>query len=88
MNLGIVTKPNAKGQIVIPKRFRDELGIDKDVLLSLTIKGNGVYITPLDKSIATSDSRRVYIEMLKRTAGTWTGDDWGKTETKRKKIEL
>ncbi len=88
MNLGTITKPNAKGQIVIPKKFREELGIDEGVLLSLTIKGNGIYITPLDKSIITSDSKKVYIEILKRTAGTWAGDSWPKTEAKRRKIEL
>lgn len=87
MNLGTITKPNAKGQIVIPKRFRKELGIDEDVLLHLTIKGNGLYISLLDKSITTSDSRDVSMEILKRTAGAWAGDDWEKTEAKRRIIE-
>jgi|SRR3990170_7081939 len=88
MNLGIITKPNVKGQIVIPKKFRKELGIDESVLLNLTLKGNGVYITPLDRLMATTDSRGVYMEILKRTAGTWAGDDWVKTERKRRVTEL
>ncbi len=88
MNICVVTKPNAKGQIVIPKRMRDELGIDENALLSLTIKGYGVYITPLERSLGTSDSRNIAIEILKKTAGTWKGDTWSKTETQRRKLEL
>ncbi len=88
MNLGIVTKPNTKGQIVIPKKFREELGINEDVLLNLVIKGNGVYITPLDKAITTSDTTKISLEILRRTAGAWGGDDWGKTEIERNKIEI
>ncbi|MBI2405027.1 AbrB/MazE/SpoVT family DNA-binding domain-containing protein [Candidatus Gottesmanbacteria bacterium] len=88
MNLGIVTKPNAKGQIVIPKRMRDALGIDENALLSLTIKGYGVYITPLEKSLGTSDSRNIAVEVLKKTMGTWKRDTWTKTEKQRRKLEL
>ncbi|KKQ74030.1 MAG: hypothetical protein US96_C0043G0001, partial [Candidatus Woesebacteria bacterium GW2011_GWB1_38_5b] len=76
MNLGVIAKPNSKGQIVIPKKFREELGIDKDVLLNISIKGRGVYITHFNKSIPTSGSQDVYLEILKRTAGSWAGDNW------------
>lgn len=88
MNLGIITKPNIKGQVVIPKKFRDKLGIDQEVLLSLTLKGQGIYITPLEKSIASKDSRSLLLEVLKKTAGSWIGDNWPQTEIRRKKIEL
>ncbi|MEK7188718.1 MAG: AbrB/MazE/SpoVT family DNA-binding domain-containing protein [Patescibacteria group bacterium] len=88
MNLGTVTRPNSKGQIVIPKKFRDELGIDKDVLLNITFQGNGFYVTPLEKSLVTSDSRKILLEVLKMTAGAWKGDDWPETEKKRRKVEL
>ena len=88
MNLGTVTRPNAKGQIVIPKRFREELGIDEHVLLNLTLKGNGVYVAPLDKSLATSGSRDITLEILKKTAGAWKKDSWDKTARKRRVIEL
>ena|SRR5258708_8973017 len=89
MNLHTVTKPNSKGQVVIPKKFREELGINEDVLLSLTLRGNGVYITPLDKSLGTSDSKQIALEILRRTQGAWKDDDdWDKTEARRRKIEL
>ena len=32
--------------------------------------------------------RSFFLEVLKNTAGSWGGDDWPKTEKRRKKIEL
>lgn len=89
MNLStIVTKPNSKGQIVIPKKFREQLDINEEVLLSLIIQGNGVFISPLKRSTFTSDSKQIFQEVLKMTAGAWKGDDWDVTEQKRQQIEL
>lgn len=89
MNLStIVTRPNSKGQIVIPKKFREKLDIDEEVLLSLIIQGNGVFISPLKRSTSTSDSKQIFQEVLKMTAGAWKGDDWSDTEQKRQQIEL
>ena len=88
MNLGVITKPNSKGQVVIPKKFRDELGIDEGVFVSVTLKGNAINIVPIEKSVSSKDSRALFIEVLRKTAGAWAGDDWPETEKKRRKIEL
>jgi len=88
MNLGVITKPNSKGQIVIPKKFRVELGITSEVLLNLSLRGGGIYITPLDKSLSSKNSRNLFLEMLRKTAGSWAGDSWLKTAEKRRKTEL
>ena len=92
MNIGTITKPNAKGQVVIPKRFREELGINKDVLLNISLKGNGVYITPIKSVIPDvyTDSGS-YLKLLEKTQGAWVSEDWNKydrLEKKRRKIEL
>ena len=84
----VITKPNSKGQVVIPKKFRDELGIDENVLLNLVLSGRGIYITPLERTTFSKDSKNLIIEVLKRTAGSWAGDDWPETEKRRRKIEL
>ena len=84
----VITKPNSKGQVVIPKKFRDELGIDENVLLNLVLSGRGIYITPLERTIFSKDSKNLFLEVLKRTAGSWAGDDWPETEKRRRKIEL
>ncbi len=88
MNLGTIARSNSKGQLVIPKRIRDELGINTDMLLNITLRGDGIFIRPLEKSLETSDSRKISLELLKKTAGAWKGDNWPATQEKRKKIEL
>lgn len=88
MNLATITKPNVKGQIVIPKKFRDELSIDENVFLSLVVRGGGVLVTPLSKAPSTTDSRKISLEILKKTAGSWNGDDWENVAKRRTKTEL
>lgn len=90
MNLGNIVEPNSKGQIVIPFKIRQALGITPDTPLSIFMRGEGVYIQPIKGIITSSDSdsNEAYLEVLKRTQGSWRGDDWEKTEKKRKKIEL
>lgn len=87
MNL-VITQPNSKGQIVIPKKFRDELGIDEEMFLSLSLRGNGIYLTPFEKTVPSKNSRALFVEILKKTAGSWAGDSWPETEKRRRKIEL
>ncbi len=88
MNLTTIAKPNSKGQIVIPKRFRQELNIDENVFVNLILKPDGVLISPLNKSNISSDSKIIFQEILKSTSGAWKDDDWQKTEEKRRKIEI
>jgi AbrB family looped-hinge helix DNA binding protein len=84
----VLARPNSKGQIVIPKKFRDELGIDEEMFLSLSLRGNGIYLTPFEKTSSLKNSRELWLEVLKRTAGSWAGDSWPETEKRRRKIEL
>lgn len=88
MNSNTLGRSNSKGQVVIPKKYRDELGIQEGALLTIAISGRGVYISPIDEGVLSSDSRKLYIEVLKKTAGSWSQDTWFKTESRRKKIEL
>ena len=41
-----IIKPLSRGQITIPAEFRKKLKIDDDTILSLTLKGNKIEITP------------------------------------------
>ena len=88
MNLTTIAKPNSKGQIVIPKKYRQELNIDENVFVNLILKPDGVLITPLNKSTISSDSKKIFQEILKSTSGAWKGDDWETTEKRRRKIEI
>ncbi len=88
MNLTTITKPNSKGQIVIPKKFRQELDINENVFVNLILKPEGVLISPLNKSTTSSDSKKIFQEILKSTSGAWKNDDWKSTEKRRRKIEI
>lgn len=88
MNLTTIAKPNSKGQIVIPKKFRQELNINETVFVNLILKPNGVLISPLNKSTITGDSEKIFQEILKSTSGAWKNDDWDATEKRRGKIEI
>jgi AbrB family looped-hinge helix DNA binding protein len=88
MKIGIITKTNQKGQIVIPKAMREELGIDADVPLNLALKDNGIYIHPVNEVFASKRRESSYLDILKKTQGTWAKENWATLKKKRRKIEL
>lgn len=89
MKIGEISRPNSKGQIVIPKRFRDELGITADVPVHIIKRGHGLYLYPIrdvtDASAALNDG--AYVHVLKRTQGAWSGDNWPATASRQSRIE-
>lgn len=87
MNLGVITKPNSKGQIVIPKKYRDMLGVNEKVYLNITIRDTGFYIQPLG-NVLINKRDKSFLKVLEETRGAWAGDDWPETEKRRRKIEL
>lgn len=92
MNIGIIVTPNIKGQIVIPKKIRDELNITEDTSLNILDDGKTIYIHPIKEvsTISESDNSEL-LEVLKKTQGSWANEDWGvydREEKKRRKIEL
>ncbi|MFV1917422.1 MAG: AbrB/MazE/SpoVT family DNA-binding domain-containing protein [Patescibacteria group bacterium] len=88
MKVGAITKPNSKGQIVIPKEIRDALNINERVYLNLSIRGDGVYMHPIKEIISGEESENSLLDILEKTRGAWAGDSWPKTEKRRRKIEL
>ncbi len=88
MKIGTITKTNQKGQIVIPKTMREELGIDAGVPLNLALKDNGIYIHPVDEVFASKGGESSYLDILEKTQGAWAKEDWTTLKKKRRKIEL
>lgn len=88
MNVGTIITPTAKGQIVIPYKMRVSLGISVDNPLHLSLVGETIMMQPVRSIITTKDSNAAFIELLQKTAGSWAGDDWPKTEKKIRKLEL
>lgn len=89
MNIGIITTPNKKGQIVIPKKYRDALEIDDTVPLNLVLQEKAIFIYPVRKINESKVDNKAFLELLKKIKGSWADDkDWGKREKKRRKMEL
>lgn len=92
MNVGILAEPNSKGQIVIPKKIRDQLNINENTLLNIIVKDNGIYLYPVVDVTTTKDaeiSRNKLMVALERTRGLWADDkDFDKRQRIRRKIEL
>lgn len=89
MKVGTITTPNQKGQIVIPKKIREQLNINDTTHLYITIVDNIIHIRPVtETAIQHQHNREAILKMLKETQGAWAGDDWEKTEKERRKVEL
>lgn len=71
MNFQLYTSPNAKGQIVIPKAIRTALSIDERVMLCIKLAGNSIHITPVTGYISPEEVESSYIDLLKKTRGSW-----------------
>ncbi|OGG26051.1 hypothetical protein A2960_05865 [Candidatus Gottesmanbacteria bacterium RIFCSPLOWO2_01_FULL_39_12b] len=88
MKIGNIVSTNEKGQIVIPKDARKALGITPNSFLQLILAGNSIIINPIKDVITTLDAESSYMEILKKTAGSWANDSWPKTRKRRRRIEL
>lgn len=92
MKVGFIAEPNSKGQIVIPKKIRDELKIDQNTHLNMVIRDNGIYIHTIKEIVAGSESnysKKALLEALEKTRGLWADDkDFDKRQKERRKIEL
>lgn len=85
MKIGTITKTNQKGQIVIPQKIREALGIEAGTILNLVLAGKGIYLYPVEEVITKTEKESSYLQVLKRTQGSWQETNW---QSSRKKIEL
>ena len=86
MKVGEITTTNEKGQLVIPKAMRDFLGIEPKTPLNLILRGEGIYLYPIEEVISRGERESSYLDTLLKTQGAWAGDDFTYLE-KRKKVE-
>ena len=71
MQIGEITTTNSKGQIVIPKNLRRELGITAGTMIKVLSKGRGLYLLPIKEFITSEESESSYTKILEKTAGSW-----------------
>jgi|SRR3990167_576157 len=87
MNLGVITQTNDKGQLVVPKSYRDALGINPGIPLQILLKSDGFYVRMIENIITKNTGSNLYLTLLDNTAGSWADDNWDDTASKRKSIE-
>lgn len=88
MKIGSFTTSNDKGQIVIPRKIRNILGIDSKVTLNITLAGKGIYIYPVEEFLTKAEEESSYVKLLEKTKGTWKDENWEKLRKRKKKIEI
>lgn len=74
MKVGIIAKTNQKGQVVIPKKIRDSLGITADVSLHILIRDKGVYMYPITNIVTPHSYTESYFAILTKTKGAWSDE--------------
>lgn len=86
MKIGTIAQPNKKGQVVIPKEYRDKLGISDKTPLNIVLKGNAIYLYPVEEILTAAENESSYIKVLEKTQGKWAGAE---DHTKKKRaLEL
>ena len=67
-----ISYTNTKGQFVIPKEQRDELGINPDTALLSKVAGKSIILTPVINIITEPNYRReAFLKVLENTMGAW-----------------
>ncbi len=88
MKIGNIAKPNDKGQIVIPRETREQLGITENTPLNIIMRGHSVCMYPISSvTHIAEDDPASFLKVLEKTRGSWKQEDWGATRKKRQRIE-
>ena len=95
--IGTIVTPMARGQITIPKEYRDKLGIAPGIPLNVTLEEDSIVVRPLEKMMVDQSpyvikpkySREEYLKILKKYSKSklvlWTKEDEKTREEMRKK---
>lgn len=71
MKVGKFTSTTSKGQIVIPKEFREALRLVAGTPLHISLGENGIYIQPVESVIPRVGGGESYVSVLERSKGAW-----------------
>jgi hypothetical protein len=64
------------------------LGITANVTLNMSQAGQGIYIYPVEEFITKSDRESSYVDLLKKTKGSWGNEPEDKIDQKRHELEV
>ena len=85
-------EPNSKGQIVIPKKIRDHLGIGSGTSLNIMVRDDVIHLYPVIGITTKAEaeiSHSKLLAALDETRGMWADDkDFDKRQKMRRKIGI
>lgn len=67
----VLSNTNKKGQIVLPKEYRDAVGITESTPLTFQLAGRGILVLPVTTILTGNYSQETTHEILRRTQGGW-----------------
>ncbi len=93
MKIGIIAKPNTKGQFVIPHAFRKKLGIVSGTPINVVVREDSIVLYPLAVNHTRSAGAINYYNTLVGTRGAWSAEKSSSKspsvyEKKARKLEL
>lgn len=91
MKVGKISFANKKGQLVIPKKYRDELGITDETPLHIVKNEAGLLIYPLAEVPVPSAKqwdKKAYEHLLVASQGAWGDEGWQEGEERQRDVEL
>lgn len=100
MNIGTIVRLMDRGQITIPKAYRDKLGMRPAMPLNVIIQDDRIVVQPFVRNVAAASghvmkakyTREQYMKVIKRIAKSkvvlWTDEDDKAREAMRKKEKM
>ncbi len=98
--IGAIVTPMTRGQITLPKVYRDKLGITSTTPLNITLEGDRIIVRPLQKVISDMSefvikpkvTKEEALKFMKKLAKSkvvlWTKEDDEAREIMRKKEKI
>lgn len=88
-----IVVPTSKWQITIPKKIREEVGLEQRKPLSIALMNNMIVMTPViimaKEKGWTRVKREKLLQLLNETRGIWVNDkDFDKRQKQRKRVEI
>ena len=73
-------KPFSRGQITLPKRYRDYLGINENSWLKISLEDNKIFLQKIQEAqesriIKSTVSRNDYLKKILEIRGKWFSED-------------
>jgi len=94
MPIDQIVIPTERWQVTIPKKIREEMGLEEKIPLNVTVENNKITIVPIKKVVGediwTEERRKKLLKALKEVKGIWA-KDWPKIKkrlAKQRKIEI